>query len=57
MALPLAGTTDHPSWAAEIAGDREYLEQYFDYEDVGNGVTVMTLKVEPQDSAEEGDES
>jgi hypothetical protein len=39
------------AWARETAGDREILEEYFDYEDAGNGVTVMTPK---PDSNEEG---
>lgn len=32
------------AWLRETAGDREILEQYFDYEDAGNGITVMTPK-------------
>lgn len=41
------------AWQRESAGDREVLEEYFDYEDAGNGVTVMTPKPNAGKEAQE----
>jgi hypothetical protein len=42
------------AWSREAAGDRGILEKYYDYEDAGDGVVVMTPK---RGSGEDGDAS
>lgn len=32
------------AWARETAADRETLAQLFDFKDIGDGVSILTLK-------------
>ena len=41
------------AWLRQTAGDQEVFEAYFDYGDIGDGITVMTAKQAPSKEREQ----